>query len=121
MVDIRLLFIYILIFLINTIKNENICPKSYPIFKKSYNGCYNFYYCEEEDFKNGECTIANSIVKEQLLNNIVKFEIKDNRVFNIMPIEMPNKDIIFISFTNSNESIRSSFYDILIYQLQLSG
>ena len=121
MVEIRLLFIYLLIFLINKIKNENTCPKSYPIFKKSLNGCYDFYYCEEEDFKNGECIIANSIVKEQLLNDIAKFEIEDNSVYNIMPIEMPNKEIIFISFTESNESFRTLSYDILIYQLQLSG
>ena len=121
MVENRILFTYMIIFVINIIKNENVCPKSSPIFKISLNDCCNFNDCNEEDFKNGECIIANSIVKEQWLNNIVKFELKQKDVFNIMPVQISNKDIIFISFIESAQPYCNDCYDLLIYNLQLSG
>ena len=56
---IKLLFV---IFLINKIKNEEDCYKSTPI-KKS-NECQDIY-CTEEEYKNNECIISNSIIRKQ--------------------------------------------------------
>ena len=60
------IFTIFLIFLINKIKSE--CNKDEPILFN--NECKN-YYCTETQFENGECTISNSAVKKQWLNNII--------------------------------------------------
>ena len=51
------------------IRSLSECPKELPIYK---NGCSSIY-CNEEQFKEGECEISNSIKKIQWLNNITKF------------------------------------------------
>ena len=109
MVELHFLFLYIFITLITKIKNE--CNKDIPI--QTINGCEDIY-CTEIQFKSGECTISNSIVKKQWLNDIVTFE--ENGIKTIQVVEMPNNDIIFIN-TFDNDGI----YSPCLYGLKSSG
>ena len=54
------------------------CPKELPILKD--NNCSSIL-CEDEEFNLGLCTINNSIIKTQWLNNIIKFENTNGEVF----------------------------------------
>ena len=63
----KIIFIFIFIFLINKTKSVD-CSKEEPILFNIE--CKN-YYCTETQFENGECTISNSAVKKQWLNNII--------------------------------------------------
>ena len=110
MVDLKILLHFFFISLINKIKNE--CPKDTPI--QTINGCEDIY-CTDIQFQNGECTISNSIVKKQWLNDIVTF---GESTRSIGVVQMLNKDIIFIgSYYNDDEWCYYPF----LYGLKSSG
>ena len=52
------------------ISAEITCPKNKPIL---ISGECNSTFCSKEDFESNKCKIANSIIKTQWLNNIIKF------------------------------------------------
>ena len=97
-----------MLLLIVEINNEE-CLKSIPIYKNG--GCSNDY-CTEDEFKNGDCIINNSIIKTQWLNKIISFG--DNEITKFITIEMPNKDIFLLGTQNTPEYI-------YIYGLKSSG
>ena len=108
-----MIYIYILFLLIVEINNE--CDKSIPIYK---NGECSNVYCTEDEFKNGDCIINNSIIKTQWLNKLIF--LGNNEIFRIdefqlyTSIEMPNNDL-FLLFSNAYQDY------IYIYGLKSSG
>ena len=60
--------LYALIYIIE-ISCEKECPKNLPIYDNNTDSC-SLKYCTEEQFLSGECSIENSIVKEQWINKI---------------------------------------------------
>ena len=112
MIKLQIISLFIIIFLINETKND--CDKYIPILKD--NTCQNIY-CDEAQFQNGECIISNPIIRTQWLNNIICT--KKEYTLNILSIQMPNKDIIFVNsiYTDNIET----FADPLIYGLKSSG
>ena len=64
------IFIYILIFLIPEINNQDVCSKETPIYKS---GSCQSIYCDENEFQNGACIIGNSIINTQWLNKLIFF------------------------------------------------
>ena len=85
MAYIKLIFIFTFIMLTNIINQEE-CDKANPI-KTTGDVCQNIY-CDESQYESEVCTIANSIVEKQWLNDIIFFE-EDSQMTNI--IKMPNK------------------------------
>ena len=112
MVKYRIILILIFIFLFKEIENE--CNKENPI--QTVNGCENIY-CDETQFQNGDCTISNSIMKKQWLNNIIKFE----GVNYILVMEKPNNDIIFAFFSYSEDPYCMGCFYFFLYELKSSG
>ena len=104
-----MIYIYILFLLIVEINNE--CDKSIPIYKNDE--CLNVY-CTEDEFKNGDCIINNSIIKTQWLNKLIFLGNNGIQIKMYTSVEMPNNDIFFI-FSNYNQDY------IYIYGLKSSG
>jgi hypothetical protein len=94
MVKYKKIILACLIFLINKINNH--CDKDNPIL---VNGECKNIYCTEDNYKNGDCIIDNPIIKLQWLNNITDLGGELEKLF--IPNEMPNKDIIFITYSNN--------------------
>ena len=116
MADLKKLFAFIILILIDITNNQNECSKETPI-KTISNGCQNVY-CDEAKYQNGECIIANSIVKKQWLNDIVIFG--EDSMTTYM-IEMPNKDNIFISIKVGIDEEEWEYYYPIFYKLELTG
>ena len=82
-----LLFIKIIIFFnIFIYSLQYKCNKTYPILKN--NECVSIY-CNEEQFKRGECIIDNPITKNQWLTNIIIFE-NTNGDISLNALSVPN-------------------------------
>ena len=105
-----MIYIYILFLLTVEINNEE-CHKSIPIYK---NGECSNDYCTEDEFKNGDCIINNSIIKTQWLNKLIFLGNTGIQIKMYTSVEMPNNDIFFI-FSNYNQDY------IYIYGLKSSG
>ena len=86
-----LIFIFI-------IKSLSECPKTLPIFK----GECSSIYCNEEQFKSGECQIRNSIMKTQWLNNIIKFENTNGDIY-LYVENIHYTTLIFATTLSNNE------------------
>ena len=93
MVKYRLILIIYFVSLIKIIDNQ--CNKDNPIL---VNGECKNIYCTEEQFQNKECIIANTNIKIQWINKITSLGLESYS--SLAPIEMPNKDIIFITYSN---------------------
>ena len=65
----KMIFLVLIIFLINNSLCEE-CPRNKTILKD--NKCSSIY-CTSEEFEKGICTISNSFIKSQWLNNIHTF------------------------------------------------
>ena len=68
----NIIFHSLLFFLfIKFISSEEIsCPKNKPLL---ISGQCNSTFCSKEDFKSNRCKIANSIIKTQWINNLIRF------------------------------------------------
>ena len=66
------------------------CNVSHPILK---DGECSLIYCNEEEFNLGQCSINNSIIKTQWLNNIIQVGTKNYRYLNF--ITTSNNEIFF--------------------------
>ena len=95
----NLIIIRILISLILLDKINSQCSKDNPIKKNSE--CVN-EYCLESEFKDGICSIDNSIIKIQWLNKIISFG--DENTFFFLSIKMSKNNFIFLSF-DENENV----------------
>jgi hypothetical protein len=109
MAQLFMIYIYILFFLILEINNE--CDKSTPIYKN--NECLNVY-CTEDEFKNGDCIINNSIIKTQWLNKLIFLGYGETYIGSCTSVKMPNNDIFLIFFDSDQDYI-------YIYGLKSSG
>ena len=115
MVEFKIFLSFMFILLFNITKNDHPCPEEKPRLKPSISGSYAYCCTENELGQNEECILI------KMLNNIVSFEIEDNEVFNIIPIQMPNNDIIFISLIYLYDNECFYCLDLLIYGLKSSG
>ena len=108
-IKLLMIFLYLFIFLILEINNQ--CDKENPIRKN--NNCQHIY-CSEIEFQNGDCIIDNPIIKTQWLNKLIY--LGDNIINMLTIIEMPNNNIYFLS--SKWEANTDYFY---IYRLESSG
>ena len=77
------------------------CPREFPILKN--NNCTSIY-CNEDQFRSGECSINNTISKAQWLNNIIKFENTNGDIF-LDASEDTYKIIFSTTLSNNQERI----------------
>ena len=83
------------------------CDKSTPIKKKD-NKCY-LVYCEKEEFDNGTCTIDNTIIKTQWLNDIIKVGGISYRYVNLA---LSSKNDLFLQTTANPNKNENCFFGI---------
>ena len=89
------LFLNVLFLKIFVLKCE--CDKDTPILTQ--NGC-EIKYCTKENFASGECSVNNTIIKTQWLNNIILFDF-DKLRFGSFTINSKG-DLIFECSTDEN-------------------
>ena len=80
------------------------CEREKPILKG--NECVS--YCNENQFKSGECIINNSIIKKRWINNIIKIENTNGE----LSISFFREDNIFLFATSSSNNEERIFYGI---------
>ena len=97
----NLLFLNIIITLNLIILTLSDCPREFPILKN--NNCTSIY-CNEDQFRSGECSINNTISKAQWLNNIIKFENTNGDIF-LDASEDTYKIIFSTTLSNNQERI----------------
>ena len=85
--------IIFLLFIFQILEIDNQCSKETPIYKNDE--CMNIY-CSEIEYQNENCTIKNSVIKTQWLNKL--FDLGDNIINELTVIEMPNNNILFLSY-----------------------
>ena len=96
-----LLFIKIIIFFnIFIYSLQYKCNKTYPILKN--NECVSIY-CNEEQFKRGECIIDNPITKNQWLTNIIIFENTNGDISLCADLNSNYENLIFETTSSNNE------------------
>ena len=76
------------------------CNKTYPILKN--NECVSIY-CNEEQFKRGECIIDNPITKKQWLTNIIIFENTNGDISLCADLNSNYENLIFETTSSNNE------------------
>ena len=104
------LFIEIIIFfnLINEIFFM-ICEKEKPIFKE--NECVSVY-CNEDQFKSGECSVNNPIMKTKWLNKIITFENTNGDLY--LSVNDDSNKLIFVTTLSNDE-------DRIYYEIQIDS
>lgn len=83
------------------------CDKSTPI-KKQDGQCYSIY-CTKEEFDNGTCTVNNTIVKTQWLNDIINVGGITYRYVNLV---LSSKNDLFLQTTANPNRNENCFYGI---------
>ena len=96
-------FFFILLFF-QPIRNE--CDKKKPILK---NGECIMDYCSEDDFKNNICSINNTIVKTQWLNNIIWI---GDKFFRYVNLETYSNGDLVVETSSSEANPKRMFYGI---------
>ena len=81
------------------------CERDKPIFKD--NKCVSIY-CDENQFKSGECIINNSIIKKRWINNIMTIENTNGDLI----LSLYKEDNIFLFGTSSSNNEERIFYGI---------
>ena len=82
------------------------CSKAEPILKE--NNC-KLIYCEQSQFNTNECSINNTVIKTQWLNNIIRISENYFRYINV--VSNRNGDI-FIETSPTTESSKRIFYGL---------
>ena len=98
--------LYVLIHIIE-ISCEKECPKNLPIYDNNTDSC-SLKYCTEEQFLSGECSIENSIVKEQWINKISTIAKSSSIVYPTIGKGTDN-DFIFETNLDRNKKV---FYSV---------
>ena len=98
--------IIIFSFIINQTFSDQ-CPVDKPILLS--NGTCVLKYCKEEEYKNQNCSVANEIIKTQLITNIIWIGDKDFRYINFA--NYSNGDMILETTSNPGNSKRM-FYGL---------
>ena len=98
--------IYLTIYIIR-IKCDPECPIDSPIYNKNKSACV-LEYCTNEQFINEECSITNSIIKKQWINEISIIDISKTAIYPTIG-KGDNNDILFETNKEDNEKI---FYSI---------
>ena len=88
----------------------NLCSnRNSPILLTSNNSCV-LKYCDENDFKNEICIKDNDIIRDQWLNNIITFGVKNCTFSKIA--KYSNGDILASTAINSERSYSPYFYGL---------
>ena len=98
--------IIIFSFIINQTFSDQ-CPVDKPILLS--NGTCVLKYCKEEEYKNQNCSVANEIIKTQLITNIIWIGDKDFRYINFA--NYSNGDMI-IETTSYPGNSKRMFYGL---------
>ena len=106
LIQINIIKYLILLSLFKKIKNN--CEIETPIYSLNENKCVS-KYCTDDEFKSGECTIDNEIIKIQWFNNIIW--IGDNTFRFVNFATYSNEDII-IETTSSPGNSKRMFYGL---------
>ena len=86
-----------------------ICEKEKPIFKE--NECVSVY-CNEDQFKSGECLVNNPIMKTNWLNKIITFENTNGDLY--LSVNDDSNKLIFVTTLSNDE-------DRIYYEIQIDS